>query len=343
MPQQNLVWQDDKLATDAPPEVVERALQEAKTAKKEVDAQGHAVCGPLIWHDVEGDPSEYLDELARIYGFSALTLDTLRDEHAITKLRQAASGYFHLIVHTLGYNADTEEATTPKLDLLFGPGFLVSVHCEPLSWLTDLRESIVAGTTEENIMSRGVAYLLYVVLDTLVDSYFPVLDTLDDVVDELEDAAVTETSNQVQARLFRVKRTVVLMRRVISPQVEVCNALVTRTGEVIPQPMEPYFSTVHDHMVRAFEVLDSYRDLLSGLLDVYLTTVSNRLNDIMKQLTIIAAIFLPISFVTGVFGQNFAAPPQVTHDNGYYFWYALLLMALITGGQLWYFWRRGWI
>jgi magnesium transporter len=96
-------------------------------------------------------------------------------------------------------------------------------------------------------------------------------------------------------------------------------------------------------MVRAFEVLDSYRDLLSGLLDVYLTTVSNRLNAIMKQLTIIATIFLPITFVTGVFGQNFNYPPQVVHDNGYFFWYALLFMLLITGGQLWYFRVRGWI
>ncbi len=192
-------------------------------------------------------------------------------------------------------------------------------------------------------MSRDMPYLLYVLLDSLVDSYFPVIDALDDVIDELENVTVTQTSNAVQARLFRIKREVALMRRVISPQVEICNALITRTGEMIPEPMEPYFATVHDHMIRAFDVLDSYRDLLSGLLDVYLTTVSNRLNAIMKQLTIIATIFLPISFVTGVFGQNFGAPPQVAHDNGYFFWYALLFMALVSGVQLWYFWRRGWM
>src|SRR5262249_12013975 len=133
------------------------------------------------------------------------------------------------------------------------------------------------------------------------------------------------------------------MRRVISPQVEVANALITRTGETIPREMEPYFADVHDHLVRAFELLDSYRDLMSGLLDVYLTTVSNRLNVIMKQLTIIATIFLPITFITGVFGQNFGHSPQVDHDAGFNFWIVLLLMLAITGGQIWYFRRRGWM
>jgi magnesium transporter len=177
----------------------------------------------------------------------------------------------------------------------------------------------------------------------LVDSYFPVLDDLDDIIDQLEDLTVSTTSNQVQARIFHIKREVARMRRVISPSVEVTNALITRTREYIPAEAEAYFSDVHDHLIRAFEVLDSYRDLMSGLLDVYLTTVSNRLNTVMKQLTIIATIFLPITFVTGVFGQNFGHMPQVEHDSSLNFWIVLLFMGLITGGQLWFFKRRGWL
>jgi len=107
--------------------------------------------------------------------------------------------------------------------------------------------------------------------------------------------------------------------------------------------MNPYFADVHDHLIRAFEVLDSYRDLMSGMLDVYLTTVSNRLNAVMKQLTIIATVFLPITFITGVFGQNFGHLPQVEHDNGYLFWIVLAFMGLITALQLWYFKKRGWL
>src|SRR5207248_11349504 len=115
-------------------------------------------------------------------------------------------------------------------------------------------------------------------------------------------------------RIFRTKRYLAQMRRVISPQVEVMNSLITRTGDLIPTEAEPYFADVHDHLVRTFEVLDSYRDLMSGLLDVYLSTISNRLNEVMKQLSIIATIFLPITFITGVFVQIFCISHQVEHE-----------------------------
>ena len=192
-------------------------------------------------------------------------------------------------------------------------------------------------------MSRGMAFLLHAILDALVDSYFPVLDDIDDQIDDLEDVTVTDTSNEVQVRIFRIKRALAHMRRTISPQVEVANSLVARTGKLIPAESEPYFVDTHDHLVRAFEILDSDRDLMSGLLDVYLTTVSNRLNEVVKQLTIIATIFLPITFITGVFGMNFGHLPQVEYDRGYLFWLALLGMAVITLIQIWYFRRRRWI
>ncbi len=129
-----------------------------------------------------------------------------------------------------------------------------------------------------------MAFLLYAILDALTNSYFPVLDDIDDLIDELEDVTVTDTSNEVQVRIFRIKRALAHMRCTISPQVEVANALVARTGKLILAEAEPYFADVHDHLIRAFEILDSYRDLMSGMLDVYLTTVSNRLNEVMKKL-----------------------------------------------------------
>src|SRR5262249_43110988 len=227
--------------------------------------------------------------------------------------------YYYLTVHGLGFDATTREAVTPKLDVLFAPDFVITVHTAKLPWLDSLRASLTS-TQEDNIMVRGMPHLLYSVLNALVDSYFPVLEEIDDLIDELENVTVRDTSNEVQARIFRTKRALAQMRRVISPEVEVLTSVITRTGEVIPRDAEPYFSEVHDHLVRAFEVLDSYRDLMSGLLDVYLTTVSNRLNTIVKQLTIIATIFLPITFVTGVFGQNFGHAPQVEHDAGNNFW-----------------------
>lgn len=192
-------------------------------------------------------------------------------------------------------------------------------------------------------MKQGMGHLLYTVLDHLVDSYFPLLDDLDDVIDELEDAAVEKATNEVQSRIFRLKRALASMRRVISPQVELWNAIVIRANDIIDDDLKPYFSDLHDHMVRTYEILDGYRDLLSGLLDVYLSTISNRQNEIMKQLAIISSIFLPITFITGVFGQNFGHPPQVEHDAGFNFWIVLGVMVIISCLQLWYFHNRKWI
>ena len=322
-----LLWQGDRLHADVAPQTLH-------TARKDPDA--------LLWIDLEGDPGPHNELLATACGLSRITLDSINDVSERSKLVESGH-YFHLVAHALSFDPATQAAETPKLDIVFGANFLVTIHRTPLPWLDTLRDAVRNGKTEENDMSRGVAFLLYAVLDALIDSYFPVLDGLDDLIDDLENVTVRDTSNEVQARIFRVKRSLAQMRRVISPQVEVANGLITRTGETIPKDMEPYFAEVHDHLVRAFEVLDSYRDLMSGLLDVYLTTVSNRLNEVMKQLTIIATIFLPITFITGVFGQNFAHAPQVEHDNGWAFYAVLAFMAVVTALQLWYFKRKRWI
>ena len=325
--QHSLLWQDGRLRADATAQTLHSARSDANA---------------LLWIDLQGDPEPHRNLLATACGLSRMTIDSIQDERERSKLTES-SRYFHLVAHALTFDTATQESDMPKLDVVFGANFLITIHRMPMPWLDTLRAAIQTGKTEENDMSRGVAFLLYAILDGLVDSYFPVLDDLDDMIDELENATVRDTSNEVQARIFRMKRSLSHMRRVISPQVEVVNALITRTGATIPRDMEPYFAEVHDHLVRAFEVLDSYRDLMSGLLDVYLTTVSNRLNVVMKQLTIIATIFMPITFVTGVFGQNFGHLPQVEHDNGSAFFVVLAFMAVITAAQVWYFRRKGWL
>ena len=271
----------------------------------------------LIWLDIQGDcnPSERM--LKDVFKLQRITIQTMCEEHERAKFAES-DDYFYLVVHGLVFDTTTEEAETPKLDIVFAQNFIITAHQESFPWLDVLLEEVRKNDPEEHLMSRGVAFLLYTILDALTDSYFPLLDTIDDLIDELEDVTVTDTSNEVQLRIFRIKRSLAHMRRTLSPQVEVANALVARTGKLIPAEAEPYFADIHDHLIRAFEILDSYRDLMSGMLDVYLTTVSNRLNEVMKQLTIIATIFMPITFITGVFGMNFGHLPQVEHDGGYF-------------------------
>ncbi len=296
----------------------------------------------VVWTDVQGDPSGALKRLREQFNLSFAIQEMVLDDAARARLVESRESYA-IVVHSIGFDEQVEDAVTSALAIVFGQGFILTFHREPAEWLDALWTSAHKDTGSENLMGRGVARLLHSILDTLVDSYFPVIDRLDDLIDQLEDATVNDTSNTVQVRLFRMKRAVATLRRVISPQVELTNSLITRTGALVPADVEPYFADVRDHTVRVFEMLDSYRDLLSGLLDVYLTTVSNRLNVVMKQLTIIATIFMPITFITGVFGMNFGHMPQVDHDAGFNFWIVLVGMAVITAGQIWYFRRRGWM
>ena len=296
----------------------------------------------VVWADAQGDLSSALQRLSKLFHLPQPLQEIVLDESARSRLIES-HGMYALVVHTIGFDSETEDAIVGNIDIIFGQGFLLTLRREPAEWLDKLWQDSSKDVGEENLMGRGVARLLHTIIDTLVDTYFPVLDQLDDLIDQLEDATVNDTSNTVQVRLFHMKRAVATLRRVISPQVELSNSLITRTGALISADVEPYFADIRDHMVRVFEMLDSYRDLLSGLLDVYLTTVSNRLNVVMKQLTIIATIFMPITFITGVFGMNFGHSPQVEHDPGFNFWWVVLGIVVLTGLQIWYFRRRGWL
>src|SRR5579885_2121972 len=321
------VWQDGKLQSDIPVSKLKGMRDDPHT---------------LVWVDLEGDPAHHDHKLADTFGISRLTMEAIEDEHERARFTQGRN-YFHVITHSLIFDPATDEAETPKLDILFGSNFVVTVHRAKLEWMDALCDAVKRDASDENLLSRGAPYVLHAILDAQVDSYFPILDAIDGEIDDLENETVGTQTKGVQAHIFRLKRALAQMRRVISPQVEVTNAIITRSGEVIPTEAEPYFADVHDHLIRAFEVLDSYRDLISGLLDVYLSTVSNRLNEVMKQLAIIATVFLPITFISGVFGQNFGHMPQVDHDAGWNFWLVLAFMAAVTVMQLLYFKRRGWL
>ena len=321
------LWRNNNLSFDLPQDQLREALDDPQA---------------LIWLDIEGDCSLSESLLRNVFKLQHITIHTMGEEHERAKFVES-DDYRYLVVHGLVFDTTTEEDNTPKLDIVFAKNFIITSHRESLPWLNLLLEEAKKNDPEEHLMSRGMAFLLYAIFDALTDSYFPVLDDIDGLIDELEDVTVTDTSNEVQVRIFRIKRALAHMRRTLSPQVEVANALVARTGELIPAKAEPYFADIHDHLIRAFEILDSYRDLMSGMLDVYLTTVSNRLNEVMKQLTIIATIFMPITFITGVFGMNFGHLPQVEHDSGALFGITLLGMGIITLMQIWYFRRRKWL
>jgi magnesium transporter len=186
--------------------------------------------------------------------------------------------------------------------------------------------------------------VLYRVVDMLVDGYFPVLATFDDQIDELEDEILKAPTEAQLGQLFDMKRSLIALRKVVTPERDVFATLVA--GDALPgmtPDCERYFRDVYDHLIRVSDLVDSYRDLMTGALDTHLSTVSNRLNVVMKQLTIIATIFLPLSFLTGFFGQNFGWMVARLSSLSVFLGAGLGLQVLTVIALMVFFRRRGWL
>jgi magnesium transporter len=218
--------------------------------------------------------------------------------------------------------------------------YLVTIHRDPLTALDKQREQL------DGRLLHSEQFLLYRVLDALVDSFFPLLADMDDEIDDLEAAVVASPSDDQLQRLFSLKRQLVAMRKVITPQRDLFASSIERISELEGFELDErdYFRDIYDHLIRISDLIDSYRDLLSGATDLYLSTVSNRQNDVMKQLTVIATIFLPLGFITGFFGQNFGYLVNHEITSAWTFWViGVGSMVATCVGLLVFFRRKGWV
>src|SRR5205807_7176561 len=193
------VWQNGKCSIESAPETLQEILHDS-----------HA----LIWLDILGHCSSQQALLHNVFELAPITIQTMDEEKERAKFTEQEK-YFYLVVHGMSYDTQSDEAITPKLDIVFGKNFIITAHRASLPWLESLLEEAQGKNVDEHLMSRGMPLLLYALLDALVDSYFPVLDDIDEIIDELEDVTVNSTSNDVQVRIFRIKRSLALMRRVI--------------------------------------------------------------------------------------------------------------------------------
>jgi magnesium transporter len=190
---------------------------------------------------------------------------------------------------------------------------------------------------------RGPAFLLHQILDQVVDFYSPVLDDFDDRIDKLEDDIFTlrRPNNEILSEIMDLKRSVLRLRSISGKQMDILHRMSRGEFALIPEDMRPFYRDVYDHLVRVVDLADSYRDLISGSLEAYLSVVSNRLNEIMKVLTIFSAVMLPLTFIAGVYGMNFDNMPELHSRYGYYG--AWIFMVVVAVGMLLFFKKRGWI
>jgi magnesium transporter len=292
--------------------------------------------GALAWLDLEQPTADEVALVGGLLGWDSLTVEDLTKQGQRAK-QENFDTYAYLVMHALTYEGAAPRLAVHEVDFIIGAGYVVTAHSLPLPHITESRQP---ARNTEAMLRNGTDYLLYVLADRLVDSYFPVLDAIDDAIDALQDEIVTDPAPALMARIFDMKRDVVLLRKVINPQVEIFSRLAGPEYGIVSDRHTLYFRDVHDHIIRLHEMVDGYRDLMSNALDAYLSTVSNHVNEVVKRLTLLATLFLPVTFITGLLGMNLAHDPP-WRDN--WFWVFLAGMAAISLSQWLYFRYRRWV
>lgn len=252
----------------------------------------------FYWLDLHGPAAAELDVLGEVYGFHPLAVEDAKSFGQRPKL-DPYDGYVFLVL----YGAAPDEDDLVEVNCFYSERFLITVRRDPCPAFAELR----ARQVRRGEVKLEPATMLYRVVDGLVDSFFPTLSRLDDFMDAVEEGVFVKPGEEQMRRVFDTKAELVRLRKVIVPQRDLTASIANGVADLpgSDDESERHFRDVYDHLIRLTDAIDSSRDLLTGLMDVYLSTVSNRLNDVMKRLTVIATIFLPLTFITGFFGQNF--------------------------------------
>jgi magnesium transporter len=287
------------------------------------------VLAQLAWYDV-GDPaSPELDELAQRFGLHALQIEDCR--HRPQRPKTEESG--HYIFSVLKHIHQQGELEFEDVDVFLGTDFLITVrgsHCE---WMEAVR-----ARAEQERLDR-LDRLFYMILDQIVDGYQPVLDKLADQIADIEDVVLARPDPEILAQIFALKRRLVDFRRIAGGMREVVNSLTRREKGLLGDDLDIYFRDIYDHIIRTVDLIETYRDLLSGALDIYLSAVANRTNEVMKLLTVWGTVALPLVIITGFFGMNLRLPwANSVHGTVL----AVGLMVVSTVAVLVYFRRKGW-
>ena len=294
--------------------------------------------GTLLWVDVERPDDKNMEFLQKHFSFHPLAIEDCMTTIQRPKIDRYDK-YLFIVLHAATLAPHKDKATSLELDSFVGENYVVTVHLKEIPSVTSIWERCIRNKV---IMSNGSAYLFYFIADALVDNYFPILEKLDVEIQKVEDEIMKDSKRDTLGKILTLKENVLILRRILGPQRETMN-FISR-GEyqpIIPGELSIYFRDVSDLLARINDNLDTYRDLLASALDGYMSATSNKLNEIMKVLTIIATIMMPLTLITGIYGMNFRFMPELETKFGYFG--ILGFMAILAIGMLLFFKRKKWL
>ncbi len=292
--------------------------------------------GALRWLDLTQPSDEELEALGRTFGFHAVALEDCKRVDARPKLAPFEDHLF-VVIHRLTCSERPLAVHAAELHAFIGKNYLVTVHDESLSELEQVMDKV---QHEADSIERGPDFWYYLVADRIVTSTYETLEVIAREVEDTEEHVLAGAQDEVIDRIFALKRQLAAARRLVSPERELFASLAKWGAPVIEEDTVFYYRSVHDELVRAVESIESHRELLSNALDAHFSAVSQRTNEIMKHLTLLSSIFLPLTFVTGFFGMNFEHLPFASDAL---MWSGIAACILLPGGMLYWFKTNRWI
>ncbi len=290
------------------------------------------------WIDLEDPTVKEATILEDPFHFHPLAIEDCLSEVHHPKVDDYEA-YIFAILHGIRFDAPTDSFITRELDIFLGPNYLITHHNGPMRSVTAVRDQ--CNKNLQASMPRGVDFLLHAILDQMFEHYFPSLDAIEDKIQMVQVEVFENPSRETLDRIFALKKDVMQLRRICLPQREIINRLARADFKVVSARAAIYFRDIYDNLYRIVEGSMSYQDMTQSTMDAYLSAISNRLNETMKRLTVISAVLMPLTVITGVYGMNFEFMPELHWKYGYPF--ALSMMVAAAGSLLWFMKRKNWI
>jgi len=293
----------------------------------------------ITWINIDGlHQVEILEKLGECYGFHPLVLEDILNTDQRPKVEDYGE-YLYIVLKMLDQSNQSNEILTEQMSLILGPSFVISFQEREGDVFDSIRERIRTG--KGRIRKMGADYLTYSLLDSIVDNYFIVMEKLGEKIEFLEEELVKRPIPETLQTIHHLKREMIFFRKAVWPLREVIGSLERGELPLVKETTRIYLRDVYDHTIQVIDTIETFRDMVSGMLDIYLSSVSNRLNSVMKVLTIIATIFMPLTFIAGIYGMNFKYMPELEWKWGYpTVWIAVILIGV---SMLIYFKKKGWL
>jgi magnesium transporter len=329
---------------DAKPSRIILIDYDEDNAIRKVDITPNA-CAPYIgtntvsWMDIQGLGSEtVLKQVGEIFNLHPLLLEDVVNVPQRPKLEDY-NNQLLVISHMVRLKEDESGFDTEQVSFVLGKRYLLSFQEEELQDCFEIVRDRIR-TSQGRVRESGADYLTYLLLDTIIDGYFPVVEHYEDRIEALEDVIISNPDRNTMQEIYDVRRELLALRRLIWPMRNVLNLLMRDHHGIVSDEVQIYFRDSYDHVIQILEIIEAYRELAASLMDVYMSTMGNKLNEIMKFLTVISTIFIPLTFIVGVYGMNFENMPELKGEWSYFI--VWLIMLAVAGGLIFYFWRKGW-